>query len=41
MNGEEKGVGFAIRRRRENGGMAQTLSKESEEELLSEMLTPI
>ena len=39
-NGEEKGVGFAILRRRANRG-AQTPRKESEEELLGVMLTLI
>ena len=38
-NGGRKGVDFAIRWRRANRG-AYTLRKESEEELLREMLTP-
>ena len=38
-NGERKRVGSAIRQRRANGG-AYTSRKESEEELLREMLTP-
>ena len=39
-NEGRKGVGFAIRRRGANR-RAYTLRKESEEELLREMLTPI
>ena len=38
-NGEKKGVGSAIRRRRANWG-AYTSKHDSEEELLREILTP-
>ena len=38
-NGERKGVGSIIRRRRANMG-SENIKKESEEELYREMLTP-
>ena len=40
-NGGRKGVGYAIRQGEANRGGAYTLKKESEEELLREILTLI